>query len=861
VNDVAVPIHVEEQDGFGRAAEAVRIGVPLPRGLARDGAELIVVDGAHRELPTQTAVLARWPDRSIKWLLVDFVLGVGAAERSTVHVRRTRRAGSTAGPLAAVASDDGVSVDTGVARFQIRKTHPGLFASVSVADTTLVDGDGATVRLTTTDGSVLDLVAERVSIVEAGPVRARISAEGRFGSRGATPLGFTATIDFVAGSAAVRLAFRLENPQPAIHAGGTWDLGDPGSVRFSDLTMRIALRLPAQRIHAYAEDPRSEREWAVEDWRLYQDSSGGDQWNSPNHVDAAARPTVAFRGYRVSEGSRLVAEGDRATPGLTAFAGDAWIAAGVRDFWQNFPKALRWRRNAVEIALFPREAVGAFELQGGERKRHTLFLDFGVHPARPAIHELQWPVVAWVDPAWAEASRAIPWFVAASPENDPVQAAYVGAIVDGPHAFAAKREIADEYGWRNFGDLYADHEAVRHTGPEPFVSHYNNQYDFVYGACVHFLATGDVRWRQLLDAAAAHSIDIDIYHTDGDKPAFNHGLFWHTDHYTRAATCTHRTYSRRNGRRGYGGGPSNEHNYTSGYLQYFYLTGDPDAAAAVRELADWVLALDDGAQTVLGAIDSGPSGAATRTVEAAYHGPGRGAGNSINALLDAYALTRDRRYAAKAEELIERCVHPADDITALGLDQPEQRWSYLAFLQVLGKYLTHKIEWGEADYHYHYAREALLHYARWMDAHEVPYKDVLDRVEIPTETWPAQDIRKSHVLLMAADYTDGEERARFRARGRFFFKRCLADLLGFTTAYLTRPMVILAVYGHTYDYFVKYAALTVATDHNYAFGSPARFVGQRDRLRAALALRARVGAAEFRRIASDLLHRIRRRLA
>jgi hypothetical protein len=206
-------------------------------------------------------------------------------------------------------------------------------------------------------------------------------------------------------------------------------------------------------------------------------------------------------------------------------------------------------------------------------------------------------------------------------------------------------------------------------------------------------------------------------------------------------------------------------------------------------------------------------------------------------------------------------VHPADDIGALHLDQPEQRWSYLAFLQVLGKYLAHKIEWGEADYHFQYAREALLHYARWMEAHEVPYKDVLDRVEIPTETWPAHDIRKSHVLLMAADYAAAEERTRFRARARFFFTRCLADLLSFKTAYLTRPMVILAVYGHTYDYFAKYPAPAVAGDHDYSFGSPTRFVGQRDRLRGALARKARVSGAELRRIARDVLYRIRARLA
>ena len=57
------------------------------------------------------------------------------------------------------------------------------------------------------------------------------------------------------------------------------------------------------------------------------------------------------------------------------------------------------------------------------------------------------------------------------------------------------------------------------------------------------------------------SLDIDIYHTDEDKAAYNGGLFWHTlplrrrRHRRRTAS-----YPRRHGV--HGGGPSTEHNYT-----------------------------------------------------------------------------------------------------------------------------------------------------------------------------------------------------------------------------------------------------------------------------------------------------------
>src|SRR4029077_10235142 len=93
----------------------------------------------------------------------------------------------------------------------------------------------------------------------------------------------------------------------------------------------------------------------------------------------------------------------------------------------------------------------------------------------------------------------------------------VDSAIEGTDTFAAKREVIDEYGWRHFGDIYGDHEAVFQKGPTPLVSHYNNQYDAVAGLAYQYLRSGDVRWFQQMDELAWHVIDIDIYHTDQDK--------------------------------------------------------------------------------------------------------------------------------------------------------------------------------------------------------------------------------------------------------------------------------------------------------------------------------------------------------
>jgi len=455
-----------------------------------------------------------------------------------------------------------------------------------------------------------------------------------------------------------------------------------------------------------------------------------------------------------------------------------------------------------------------------------------------------------LDPEWVEKSGAVPRLVPEQHDGNKRYLAYVRNAVRGPHSFLKKREAVDEYGWRHFGDLYADHEAVKHEGEEPFVSHYNNQYDFVYAAFVHFLRSGDPSWFELFHDLARHVADIDIYHTDGDKAAYNHGLFWHTDHYRQAGRSTHRTFTadgcdRKSGRQT-GGGPCNEHNYTTGLLYHHWFTGDPGSRDAVLELAQWVLAMDDGSRTVLAWIDPGPTGLATQTVSPSYHKPGRGAGNSINALLDAHALTGERRYLAKAEELIRRCVHPNDDIDSLGLaDQPEFRWSYLVFLQVLGKYLDTKAELGELDYMYAYARAGLLHYAGWMLDHEVPYKDVLHKVEIPTETWPAQDMRKCWVLNLAACHAPQAQKAAFLTKARFFFDRCLSDLLSFPTAHLARPMVLVTAFGWLQAFFDGNKAIESPEPRaSYVFGEPERFIPQKGRVKGVLKERCKITAKE-----------------
>ena len=335
--------------------------------------------------------------------------------------------------------------------------------------------------------------------------------------------------------------------------------------------------------------------------------------------------------------------------------------------------------------------------------------------------------------------------------------------LDTQQGFFAKREVIDEFGWRNFGDIFADHESLYlPQGSKPYISHYNNQYDPIYGFCRQYLRSGDARWFQLMDELARHVSDIDIYHTSEDRAEYNHGLFWHTDHYLPAHTCTHRTYSKHNSTSSIpgqtGGGPANEHCYSTGLLYHYWLTGNRHSKQAVLDLADWMINMHEGAPGLLSRLWSvklrelPKFKALMRGSDTSpYRYPfTRGTGNYVNTLLDAYELTAAPQYLQRAELVLQNCLHPNDDISKRDLGNIEVTWSYLVLLGVLPRYLRLKAIIGQQDGVYQQMAAAFYCYSRWLAEHEQPFLTRPELLEFPNDTWTAQDMRKVMLLRQAA---------------------------------------------------------------------------------------------------------------
>ncbi|MBI1314229.1 hypothetical protein GC176_23285 [bacterium] len=766
-------------------------GIDLPRGLAANAARLSLADADGRPLPLQAEPLAWWPDGSIKWLLVDTLardLEPGWTELPLLIDEREIPVPATSllSPDATVS--DPCSVKLIKDGLRIRRGR----ATVSLA-----------FPVTTECGRrVLPRITESVWETR-GPVRWTLRIEGMFpGCRG---LRFVARLHSYFPTGLLKLDVRLHNPRRARHKGGLWDLGDAGSIRFRAFDVEVVSDgVEASGELAWQSEPNRPLQTSLSGpVRIYQASSGKENWQSRNHVNASGEVACQFRGYDIQAPGREDS-GDHAQPLFQLMSPGQSVSVCVPEFWQQFPKALEWNNDQIRIGLFPAEWDDAFELQGGEQKTHSLWLNLaeaGEEDSNGDVSEsLTWaadPPQVVLPAEWHAQTKAIPYFNAAAGEPHSHLTEYLTAAIGGDNSLLARRDVIDEFGWRNFGDVWADHEQADFNGSAPVISHYNNQFDVIFGGLLSQARTENPRWRELFDPLARHVVDIDVYHTTKDRAAYNGGLFWHTDHYVDAASSTHRTYSAVNQKSGraYGGGPSDEHNYTTGLLHWYWQTGNRDAYDAVRSLADWVINVDDGSQTIFGLVDDGPTGRATATAASDYHGPGRGAGNSVNALLDGWLLTGERRYLDYAETLIHRVVHPADEIDSLDLLNVELRWSYTVFLSALAKYLDVKSEAGERDNSFYYAAASLAHYGRWMADNELPYFDQVEKLEYPTETWAAQELRKANVLRLAAKFCAEPEQSRLLRRGEELSDRAWSDLARFESRFVARSLALVLTEG------------------------------------------------------------------
>jgi len=822
-----------ETAGIARRREPVKVGAPLAKGVVYDLNRLTLFINDLPQ-PCHFDHTASWHDGSIKWLLLDFICSLGAHETKECKIALSDS--STERALDGVdirqLDAEGYGIDTGIAEFHIKSDPNELLTFISSKGNVALTPPTASIVLIDDNKKTIPAVLKSVSIDNFNNhIASSFIVDGCFNKTGVVNfIDFRIVFTFYSQSMLVKCDVQILNRNAAEHAGGTWDLGDPGSVHFTE--MRVDLNFGSLHETRYRLDnntPWNLIENEEKDLLIYQESSGGNNWNGNNHKNRFGSVPVEIKGYQVIRSGTLIAHGDRASPVVGVSDGVVNCTCTISKFWQNFPKAIETSGRTASLKFFPGNFPDKYELQGGEQKTHTFYLDFG-----DDLNGLDWvmsPVVPLFTHNTYIKANVFPFLTESAMHTR--LASLIGTGLEGKNNFFAKRESLDEYGWRNFGDLYADHETAGHEGDQPLVSHYNNQYDPIYGFIMQFVSTGNPLWFELFNDLAKHVTDIDIYHTVQDKVEFNGGLFWHTDHYLDASTSTHRTFSKDHNPESYmdytkGGGPANEHCYTSGLMYHYFMTGAQDSKQAVMGLCNWMINLHSPPQTLLGLTHKFikkdlriiKNALVGRNVLRYSYPLSRGTGNYINTLLDAYIITNDTAYMQLLENVIKNSIHPNDDIAMRSLHDVERAWSYTVYLQALCRYLYIKEEINQKDAMYFYTMDSFLAYADWMIDNEHYYLDKPEILEYPNHTWVAQEIRKAN-LFAAAGYYSNSKKEEFYEKSTEFMNYCIDELEDEETKSYTRILSLLMQNFSVYQFYTDNANVDYsAKDRRSNYGEP-----------------------------------------
>lgn len=614
-------IHVLNTSAAG-GLRPVTGAVPINQGDAPEGAQFVLLDENNQPIPAQTEVIARWPDGSARWVLLDFLADPLPGQKKLF------------------------SLVVGV-------TGPGSYY-VEPFDTTVVAADGYMVTL----GDSLRMVLRAVDS-EGLVYRGYINS---FHAEKHGPIRKTFVLS---GSLVSEAGERWFSFRSWIHtyAGTRKLLVEP-------LILMDAETGLLQRIRELALD--------------LQPEGGVSQIYIGGSPGFAGKPIEPIRLFQIDDSQYVIegtdVRGSRAPGWMDAGSPGTRLAIALRDFWQQWPKSLEASSQVLSIGLLPRFKEGAFDhmtpwykfdylferdyyrIRTGQARRWQVWIDLDGDGQSLAEHANA-PLVPCPDPEYAVATGV--WGKIA-PSGALGQREYDDWSAKAFHSYIDAIDQSRDYGAMNWGDWFGERKC----------NWANNEYDTARQLFIHFARTGDTNAFHRGFVTARHTSEVDtIHYVNSDLRAYfledvcrfytNRGI---TDNYPIRegmvhAHCVghvggfhpvekiHQLYCELNPVTG--GSPylcldpyNISHLFTYGMVYHYFLTGDPWVRTTLEKIGDNLASL----------VEDGKFPFAGRACEA------REFGWPIIALCALYELDWEARYIRAAKNLVDQVLALQDPV-------------------------------------------------------------------------------------------------------------------------------------------------------------------------------------------------------
>ena len=550
-----VPFLLEEPTGVRRERWPICWGVPFPQGALGSAENVRLLDPDGGEIPCAIRETGRWPDGSVKWILLQFQVSVGPQERATYTVEfgtGVVRAEFDS-PLTVSDAEGEILVETGPLRFAVSKRRFALLDQVWFEETPMLrPGDAQRVWLTTPEGGTYRMAEDpspSVAVEETTSQRVVLRATGRHLSDDGDKLfDYLVRIYAYAGLPRIDIEYTFVNTE------------DEEYTEVKEIALRTGVRLKGQPVGLCGAGKK-----------LYESSEPFYSY----HKDVMI-------GYGVFQGSPIYLADGTPAEGVGMYEqqiargwmdlsdGERGVAVCMRDFVVNYPKKASVGKNEIVFHFWPSDAE-TLEFHRGMSKTNALTFLFHRGSGRGArVHEIgaavEEPITPW-NGSWYLESKAFGDVFPHSPKRYPKTEAALRDLALG-HRDRRALGVVD----------YGDYVAGAGGHRSYFAN--NNEHDIPHGLLLQYLRDGEYLAYHVAESGIWHTMDIDIVHHTSRSPLELGG--W------RIHGRGHVQYDPE-GFPDVSVAPS--HMWTESLIEYYYLTGHPRALACARGVADCFVGL------------------------------------------------------------------------------------------------------------------------------------------------------------------------------------------------------------------------------------------------------------------------------
>lgn len=594
INFIQIPLLIDYPDKTSADGVFLSGGIPFPPAEIYSADNLELVDENVDKIHFQFKILSYWPDKSIKWGLLELKADLSGQAQKKYYLRYGSSLKKEVFDTLLRVKDEAnaITVNTGALEFSVSKKKFYLFDYIRL-DNNLVSSK-ADLILSYKGKEYHSCLDNDSSVIveESGPLKTVIKATGWFVSdKGGKFCKFITRVSAFAGESYIKIQHTFiytgypENKYHYIYEGKHLPENEP----IEAVYIKLPLNIKEGSKYTFAADNEVMQGNFIDRVSLFQDKL--------DH-------------YAVIKADKMLGSGKKINGWLDFSSSEYGISMGIKNFWQQFPKEFRIDKDTrcMEISLWPKQA-GELDLKTTETaygpnavargsafglaKTHEISFyfhnkDYFQSNAKEIINAISSDILIMAEPAWISETRALgkilPFDKRLYDAED-----FLSRLFDW-----GSRQI-ENFGWYgmiDFGDTLSWYRQDAYDKsyddwgwhPEGRWGWYNCEAVSTHtGALLQFLRTGEDKYFAFGANLARHIMDIDTchYNTVANDSRLKNTI---PDDYSQPGSM-----HRHNGNHWGGRNEETSHTNITGLVLYYYITGDPRARDVIDEVGGFFL--------------------------------------------------------------------------------------------------------------------------------------------------------------------------------------------------------------------------------------------------------------------------------